>query len=139
MLRPEVFFLRASRNNWCYFENATVNLNMHCLLVCLYFQSVSTGLLNPGFCRFWGCQKPSPYLGRLQQAFFVYTKHYQVEVIKSICGDHFQNTRKFANNDFNTIEMLFIVYRNTFLQKKCVFFFYVRSFALIYGLFKLPN
>ena len=82
LLRPEVFFLRASRNNWCYFENATVNLNMHCLLVCLYFQSVSMGLLKSRFLQILGCQKPSPYLGRLQQAFFVYTKHYQVEVHK---------------------------------------------------------
>ena len=38
----------------------------------------------------------------------------------------------------NTIEMLFIVYSNTFLQKKCVFSS-GKFFILIYGPFQLPN
>ena len=32
-----MFFLQAARSNWCFIDNTAVNLNMYCLLVCLYF------------------------------------------------------------------------------------------------------
>ena len=56
-------------------------------------------------------------------------KHCQVEVQEKYYWTSFLKYKI-----SNTIDMLFIVYSNKFLQNKCVFP-YVRSFTLIYGPF----
>ena len=64
-----------------------------------------------------------------------YKKYCQVEDQENISGRRFQNTRNFIIIICNTIEMLFIVYSNTFLQKMCFFLmkFFLHWFLVIFS------
>ena len=64
LVGKDVFFFHAARSDRSYLENEAVNLSMSCLLVCFILFEVS--LLKSRFLQILGCQKPSPYLGRLQ-------------------------------------------------------------------------
>ena len=57
---------------------------------------------------------------------------------KSISIHHFQSTNNLIIMISNTIQMLLIVFRKTFLQKKC-FFSSCNFFTLFNGPFQLPN
>ena len=66
--------------------------------------------------------------------------HCQVEVQEKYFWISFS---KYKNNMLkmilNTIELLFIDYSNTFLQKIVFFFPHVRHFTMINGSFQLPE